>query len=191
MTPHYSNVVSRLLSTSRAHHSREVARWSVTLACLHGADPDQAERAGFFHDVAKEWSPKRLLAYVRRHRMRVPGLKEILTHQRLGLLHGPVSAHWAAREGYVRDAVTCRAMARHTLGHGRMGLLDKILYVADFSSKDRRYVAAGRVRRLAYRDLEAALRLAVAFKLQFLLQRGGFVHPLTVSMWNGLLKGTL
>jgi HD superfamily phosphohydrolase YqeK len=69
-----------------------------------------------------------------------------------------------------------------------MTLLDKILYVADFSSPDRRYPEAVRVRRMARRDLEGALRAAAGFKIQWVVRRGAFLHPATTAMWNLLAK---
>lgn len=188
MNSSFQSLLSPFLSSSRVRHSLLVARWAVTLASLHGSNPDQAERAGVFHDVAKEWGAKRLAAYVRQYRIRVPHVKEILSRGQGGLLHGYVAAHWASRQGFVRDGATRSAMARHTLGHFRMNLLDKILYVADFSSPDRRYPAAARVRRMARHDLDGALRAAVSYKIQWVLHGGGFVHPTTVSMWNALTK---
>jgi nicotinate-nucleotide adenylyltransferase len=176
--------IVRALSPRRALHSQRVARWASELALRHGADPALAERAGLLHDLAKEWPPARLAAYVRRHKIPVPGFTAILTHRQGGLLHGYVSAHLAKRKGFVRDRPTLQAMARHTLGHPRMELLDKIIYVADFSSPDRRYAEAAHVRRLARRDLDAALRATVSAKIQDVVGRSAFLHPLTVSLWN-------
>ncbi|MBL0058180.1 MAG: bis(5'-nucleosyl)-tetraphosphatase (symmetrical) YqeK [Elusimicrobia bacterium] len=176
------------MSAPRLRHSLSVARWAGELARLHGADPDQAVRAGLLHDWAKEWSPARLRGYVRKHGVSVPGLNLILEHRREGLLHGYVSAHRAGRRGWAGAPATRAAMARHTLGHGRMTLLDKILYVADFSSPDRRTPESVRVRRLARRDLEGALRAAAGYKIQWVVRRGGFLHPATVAMWNALAK---
>lgn len=180
--------VARSLSPRRALHSHAVARWAGALARRYGANPVRAEQAGWLHDLAKEWSSARLVAYVRRHRISVPWLNDMAIRGRGGLLHGYVSAHLARRKGLVRDRPTLRAMARHTLGHRRMGLLDKILYVADFSSPDRRYTDAVRVRRLARRNLDAALRAVVAHKIQEVVGRSAFLHPVTVSLWNAVCK---
>lgn len=180
--------IARSLSPRRARHSQSVARWASALARRHGADPVRAERAGLLHDLAKEWTSTRLAGYVRRHKIPVPGLNAILAHRRGGLLHGYVSAHMAKRKGLVRDRPTLQAMARHTLGHPRMGLLDKILYVADFSSSDRRYAEAAHVRRLARRNLNAALRATVSYKISDIVHRSSFLHLTTIALWNTLCQ---
>lgn len=182
-----SDLANRL-SPRRLAHSKAVARWAVALARIHGADADRAERAGLLHDAAKEWGPNRLVNYVRRHKISVRGLPDIVLHRRGNLLHGDVASHWAKRRGLVSDKETRNAMARHTLGHEHMGLLDKIIYVADFSSPDRRYAEAARVRRLARRDLDAALRAAVGYKIQDVIRRVSFLHPTTIALWNTVCR---
>jgi predicted HD superfamily hydrolase involved in NAD metabolism len=174
------------LSPARWRHTLSVARWARALAGRHGADARRAYTAGLVHDCAKEWSPARLRAAVAGRRLRVPGRAFILRHRQTGLFHAHVSA-WEARRAFgVRDGAVLSAVARHTLGAGRMSRLDKVLYVADFSSPDRRYAAAAEVRRLARRDLDAALRAAVRHKMDHVLRTGRALHPQTVSLWNGL-----
>jgi predicted HD superfamily hydrolase involved in NAD metabolism len=176
----------RSLSPYRRRHVESVARWARELARRHGADPGKAYLAGKLHDAAKEWTGKKLESLVRRENIRVPGLEFIVAQGRRGLLHAHVSA-WVARETFgVGDREILRAIARHTLGARRMGLLDKVIYVADFSSPDRRYAEARRVRRLARRDLDAAVREAARCKIQFVLEAARPVHPATVAMWNAL-----
>jgi predicted HD superfamily hydrolase involved in NAD metabolism len=181
--------LARSLSPRRIRHSHAVSRWAGQLARLHGVNPVRAERAGLLHDLAKEWTSARLVRYVQRNKIPVPGLEEIVALGQGGLLHGYVSADLAKRRGFVRDRQTLKAMARHTLGHRRMGPLDRVLYVADFSSSDRRYAEAARVRRLARRDLTAALRAAVSYKIMDIVGRSAFLHPSTVGLWNAACKG--
>lgn len=180
-------ILRKLLSPARYRHTRAVADWAEALARRHGADPARARRAGLWHDALKGWSRRQLLAYARRHGIRGPGLP--LTRETARLWHGPAAAHWARRRGWVTDAETARAMARHTTGASRLGRLDKILFVADFSSADRRYPEARRVRRLALRDLDGALRETLKVKMIDVLCSGGAVPPPTLRLWNSLCEG--
>jgi HD superfamily phosphohydrolase YqeK len=59
--------------------------------------------------------------------------------------------------------------------------------VADFSSRDRRYAEAARVRRLARRDLNAAAREALRCKLAHVLARGVPLLSPAVRCWNDLV----
>jgi nicotinate-nucleotide adenylyltransferase len=170
------------LSARRVRHSVAVAAWAAALARRYGADPARAERAGLYHDLAKEWSCDRLAAYAKKRGLRVSGLSDAAVSKNRGLWHGVVSAHLAYRRGWVTDRETYNAMARHTTGHDRMGRLDKILYVADFSSPDRSWPESARVRRVALQNLDRAFRLTVFYKSREVLQRGGTLPPHAVRI---------
>lgn len=186
LSPAELKTLRRLLTPERRRHSAAVASWARELACLHGADPAKAERAGWWHDVAKNWTPARLRAFARRKGIPIPwGNRRSLDP----LLHGPVGARWSRDHGLLPDAECAAAVERHTAGAARMGVLDKILYVADFSSPDRRYLDARRVRRLARTDLDGALRAALRAKLLHLLERGRILMQTSVDLWNTMAVG--
>lgn len=174
----------RSLSGHRFRHTLSVARWAEALSRRHGEDPGRARLAGLLHDCAKEMPALRLSTIVRLHRLPVPGKNFILKHRRYDLFHAHVSA-WVARTSFgVRDRAVLSAIAKHTLGDERMSRLDKVLYVADFSAPQRSYAAAARVRKIARKDLDAALREAARCKLLDVLERGKDLHPMTVKLWN-------
>jgi nicotinate-nucleotide adenylyltransferase len=185
LPPPQAFALRRLLTGERWRHSEAVALWARALAQRHGVDPERAERAGWWHDVAKNWSPGRLRDYARRKKIPIPwgGAKALDP-----LLHGPVGARWARDRGFLTDPAALAAIARHTVGARRMSRLDKILYVADFSSPDRRYPEAARVRRWAVKDLDRALREALRAKLLHTLERGRIVMHTSVGLWNQLLS---
>ncbi len=178
--------LKKTLSPARYRHTLAVARWAEDLARRHGEDPVRARRAGLLHDLAKEMPGPALTRYVRTHRVAVPGAAEIHRRKAPALFHAHVSAHRAARDWGEKDRGVLSAIARHTLGHPRLSRLDQILYVADFSSPDRSYGAARAVRRLARRDLAAALRETVRKKIEHVVSTGRFLHPETVRLWNAL-----
>lgn len=187
LSPAGARALRRFLTGERWRHSEAVALWARDLAQRHGVDPVRAERAGWWHDVAKNWSPGRLRAYARREKIPIPwgGAKELDP-----LLHGPVGARWARERGFLTDPAALAAIARHTVGARRMSHLDKILYVADFSSPDRRYPEAARVRRWAVADLDRALREALRVKLLHALERGRMLMHTSVGLWNQLSSGS-
>jgi predicted HD superfamily hydrolase involved in NAD metabolism len=174
----------KALSPHRFRHTLSVARWAEALARLHRESPAKARLAGLLHDCAKEVPGPEQAALVEKWRLPVPGKAFILKTGHLGLLHAHVSAARAAREFGVKDRAVLSAVAAHTLGADGMSRLDRILYVADFSAPGRSYPEASVVRRLARRDLDAAFREVIRWKLQYVLKAGGAIHPLTVKLWN-------
>ena len=117
--------------------------------------------------------------------MPAPSRAALLRREPL-LLHAYVSADIAERELGVRDLEVLDAVRRHTLGAPRMTPLDRVLYVADACSLDRAHAGAPEARRLAFEDLDEALKRCVADKLRHALGRGAWLHPTTLSLWNSL-----
>jgi len=178
-------VLTKELSPKRRAHVRAVALWAKELAVIHGAGPKQAYRAGLLHDLAKEWSDARLWKVLERRS--IPGLAETQQKGSLGLFHGRVSADYAQSLGFITDRLTLNAMARHTLGHPQMSLLDKVVMVADYCSPDRRYREATPLRTLARHNLNGALKKVVQGKMEEALKKGISLHPQTVALWNSLV----
>jgi predicted HD superfamily hydrolase involved in NAD metabolism len=179
-----SGRLASVLSRRRFRHVLSVARWARALAERQGEDPDRAHWAGLLHDCGKEIPGPAQARLVEKWRLPVPDKKFILDAGHLGLFHAHVSAALAEREYGMKDKAVLSAIRSHTLGAEKMSRLDRVLYVADFSSPDRRYAAAARVRRLARKDLDLAFREVLRWKLRYVLDAGAAVHPLTIRLWN-------
>lgn len=181
-------MVTRLrttLSPSRYAHTLNVAALAESLARRWGADPVKARLAGLLHDAGRRYPPHELARYARQRRLAVPERAIILTLAPM-LLHAYVSADIARREFGVTDAETLNAIRHHTLGSRRLGLLDRILYVADACAIDRTHPTSAATRALAFDDLDAALKRCIADKLLHAVSRDAWLHPLTVNLWNSL-----
>ena len=104
------------------------------------------------------------------------------------LLHSYASA-WIARHLFdVRNKEILQAITEHTLGSLHMSTLSKILFVADISSKDRKYKDAFVIRNLALQDLDKALLYAANRKLLFTIDSQKWLCPLGIDLWNHLIK---
>ncbi|MBI2789318.1 MAG: bis(5'-nucleosyl)-tetraphosphatase (symmetrical) YqeK [Elusimicrobia bacterium] len=181
-------MVARLrttLSPSRFEHTLNVASLAESLARRWGADPVKARLAGLLHDAGRRYPPNELARYARQRRLAVPERAIILDLAPM-LLHAYVSADLARREFGVTDPEILNAVRRHTLGDRRLGLLDKILYVADACAIDRTHATSAATRALAFDDLDAALKRCIADKLLHAVSRDAWLHPLTVRLWNSL-----
>lgn len=177
----------RSLSLNRYQHCVAVGQLAAALAKRHGWDEQMAYRAGLLHDCVKEWSPAKLKAYVKKFHVRVPDFR-FIEKNGPNLLHAYVGAHWARRQGWLRNREALTAIASHTLGRRGMNRADMILFVADFASKDRVYRSARKARLLAFKDLRAAYRLAASKKIKWNLSSNKPVHPHTIKVWNSLVS---
>ena len=84
----------------------------------------------------------------------------------------------------VTDLEVLTAVRYHTTGRAGMSLLEKVIFVADFTSADRDYPGVDRMRKKADADLDAAILEGTAFTIGELLDGGWAVHPDTVNLYN-------
>ena len=173
-----------LLDAYRYSHSLSVAKLAAELAARHGADTIAAARAALLHDCAKSLPPARMAAYAAKRLARAE-LALFQKHARC-LLHAAAGAELAGAVFGVKDAEVLAAIKRHALGEPAMSLLDKVVYVADIASKDRHFPGTAQLRKQAFADLDAALFSAARIKMQALLQRGRWIAPQGLDLWNAL-----
>lgn len=164
----------------RYAHCVRVARMAENLARVHGADPRKARIAGMLHDLARLYSPERLL---RESTARGLPIDEYGRAHPI-VLHAPLSAGLAREMFGVDDAEVLSAIAKHTLGAGEMTTLDCVLYLADGLEPGRDYAQRAELASLAERDLHEAMRATIASSLRYLTQRHLPIAPQTAAAMN-------
>jgi predicted HD superfamily hydrolase involved in NAD metabolism len=131
-----------------------VARCAEVLARRHGVDPRKARLAGMLHDLARLYSPQRLLAECEARDFAIDAAERrhpVLLHARLGAA--------LARELFgVEDSGVLSAIEKHTTGGATMSPLDCVVYLADSLEPNRSFPERSRLWDLALRDLAGATR---------------------------------
>ena len=175
------------LKTNRYLHSKNVAEMAAALSDIYDVNVESAVKAGILHDAGKGFSGPELIHFCKEHKIKVPFFEDICRLEP-SLLHSYASA-WLAQHLFdVRDKEILSAIAEHTLGSLHMSTLSKILFVADISSKDRKYKDAFVIRNLALQDLDAALLYAANRKLLFTIDSQKWLCPVGIDLWNHLIK---
>jgi nicotinate-nucleotide adenylyltransferase len=173
------------LKPGRFEHSLNVAALADALARRHGEDAAKARLAGLLHDAGRRFPPPLMAEYAVKRRLRVPE-RDLTAALEPMLLHAHISEDLARREFGISDEAVLSAIRKHTLGDPRMSALDKIVYVADACSADRRHPGVAETRALAFGDLDAAFERCLAEKLSHALARRAWLHPLSIALWNTL-----
>ena len=175
------------LKTNRYLHSKNVAEMAAALSDIYDVNVESAVKAGILHDAGKGFSGPELIRFCQEHKIKVPFFEDICRMEP-SLLHSYVSA-WLAQHVFdVHNKDIVAAIAEHTLGSLHMSTLSKILFVADISSKDRKYKDAFVIRNLALQDLDAALLYAANRKLLFTIDSQKWLCPVGIDLWNHLIK---
>ncbi len=173
--------LSYLLKPSRYKHSVGVMETAAKLAERFGYDVKKAQIAGLLHDCAKNLDAQRAAALCEKYQL----TPDEITANAPGLMHQLLGPAHAAAEFCIDDKEILAAIGCHTTGKVGMGLLDKILYLADFIEPYRTpFEGLEQLRKLCEQDLDAAMLFALDLSIGHVLSRGGLIHPDTIHARN-------
>lgn len=194
-------LVEPMLEEKRVPHVRGCREEAKKLALRWGADAEESERAAILHDVTKKMPAEEQLRLCAAYGI-IPGIGREADPARTdegslapgdfarrypGVLHAFSGAAIAwgmfGVSSDVRDAIMW-----HTTGKRDMTLLEKIIWLADYIEPTRTMPGVKKVRRLAYEDLDGALRLAMKNSLDHMKERKMSPHPASLEALNDLKK---
>ena len=158
-----------LLSPHRYAHTLGVMHTACALSMAHSYPMTRAQIAGLLHDCAKYLSNDQLIEIAKKRGLSISSGEEKAPQ----LLHAKVGALFAEEIYGVQDPAVLRAIRLHTTGSPAMGLLDKIIFVADYIEPGRdRAPHLSDVRQLAFYDLDLAVTLILEDTIAFLEASG-------------------
>ncbi len=172
------------LPPKRYTHVLSVRGLALDLAEKHGADLRKVNLAALLHDCAKWMKNSEQYEAAASHGIQ---LDEVERHNP-SLLHALIGVEFAVSRFDVEDPEVLNAIRIHTTGSGKMTLIDKILYVADFAEPKRDHAEADAVRALAYQNLSKAVFEVSRYKIEHLLAKGVLIHPYTIDAYNSALQ---
>ncbi len=140
-------------------HSLSVANHAKKLAKKYNfGNVEKAYYAGLAHDLFKDANEAMMAKYVSHNsEWNLPPAKA---------LHGYYAALWFQNEYLINDKEFIHAIKRHTLADFNMTKLDKIIFLADKISDDRKDPDAKRLRKLAYNNLDLAYKDALTILIK-------------------------
>lgn len=101
------------------------------------------------------------------------------------LLHAKLGACFANELYGVTDPEILSAIIWHTTGCPEMSLLDKIVFIADYMEANRNQAEdLPEVRALAFKDLDACLRLILEDTIAYLAKKKSVTDPMTQKTFD-------
>ena len=164
-------------------HSVNVSKKAVELAKIYSCDEEKAMIAGMLHDITKETPAKEQLKIIAEGGIILDDVEKSSSK-----LWHPISG-----SVYIRDAVgitdsdIINAVRFHTTGRAGMSLLEKIIFVADFTGDERNYDGVDIMREKSMRSLEEAMLYGLQFTIKDLSKRMMTIHPNALACYNELL----
>ena len=177
------DLVKGRLSEKRYQHTLNVKKMAVKLARRYGVNEEKAALAALLHDAAKEIPKEEMKAWMAQY----PQYAEGGESRPIPVWHGVCAAILARTEWGVTDEAVLSAIACHTAGKPGMTKLDKIVYLADMTSKERDWPGVNKLRRLEMKDLDAAMLAALKQTNDFVLSQGKPLDPMSKAAYDDIL----
>lgn len=181
----YLPLLRENLTEKRFLHSLEVSREAVRLAHKFGADPQKAELAGLLHDICKDMEPQRQLQIIKEFGIMMNNVEKGARK----LWHAIAGRAYLERELHVTDTDILNAVRYHTTARAGMSLLEKVIYIADFTSLDRDYDGVDKMREQVEHGMDACMEEALTYSIVELVDSRKCVHPDTVAAYNERMLG--
>lgn len=168
--------LKKSLDKKRYEHTSRVVEEAVALSNTHEIDRDKARTAALLHDAMKN----RSTAFLVRHLESDP-VSQPDAQRPSEVLHGFSAALFSRSEAGIEDEDILNAIRYHTTGRADMSDLEKVVYLADVIEAGRTYEGLEPLRKLAYRDLDGAMLMALEMSLSHLVEKGKTIDPDTIS----------
>lgn len=176
----YEELIGKRMKAARFKHSKNVAKEAVRLAKKYGADVEKAEIAGILHDATKETPDEEQLRLIQRAGIQLTSLEASSRK----LWHAISGAAFVKVELGIHDEEILNAIRYHTTGRAGMSLLEKVIFIADFTSAERDYEGVDRMRKAADKSLEEAMLEGISFTIADLAERKLTIAPDTFMAYN-------
>ena len=177
-----NSYIDKNLSEKRRAHVYGVVETAKKLAEKYGCDINKAETAALFHDMFRSTPVEVLNMYIRQL-----GLDDTYLNN-ANLAHGPIAAVIMNRDYGIDDQEVLNAVKYHTTGRTGMSTLEKVIYLADAIEPGRNYPDVDKVRKLAEISLEKACLFSMEHSINYIRERGLFLHEDTIKARDYLLE---
>ena len=163
-------IVIRLLNPNRVNHVLGCRDTAVKMAAHWGENVVDAARAGILHDITKALDGPLQLTLCEAYGK----ILSDFSRKYPKTLHA-LTGSLVAEKIFGENEAVVTAICHHTTGRANMGLLEKIIYVADYMEPCRDFPGVEKLREFAYSDIDAALKLGLEMTLEHLARQGNEV----------------
>lgn len=176
----YKSILRERLNENRYYHSLCVADEAKRLAEKYGGDIEKCYLAGLLHDITKNSTEEEHLQIFSNFGIILSDIERNAEK----LWHAMSGSAYIENILKINDLEILDAIRYHTTAKAGMSLTAKILYLADFTSKDRNYPDVNIIRALVDKSLNEAFLYALKYSIIDLTENSRAIHPDTVNAFN-------
>ncbi|HCA04288.1 MAG TPA: phosphohydrolase [Ruminococcaceae bacterium] len=176
----YKSIIRKMMGDYRYEHSVNVAKEAVELAKIYGADIEKAYTAGILHDITKEIPKDEQLKIISDGGIILDDVQKNAPK----LWHSISGSVYIQTNLGINDSDIINAVRYHTTGRANMSLLEKIIYIADYTAKGREYNGVEIMREKSRKSLEEAMIFSFQYTFENLSSKEIAIHPDEVHAYN-------
>lgn len=176
----FKEILRERLNDHRYYHSLCVADEAKRLAHLYGGDAEKCYLAGLLHDITKNSDRQEHLHFFETFGIMLSDVEKNAEK----LWHAMSGSGYLKNILKIDDEEILDAVRYHTTAKANMSLTAKILYLADFTSRDRDYPDVNVIRALVDKSLDEAFIYALKYSIIDLTEQSRAIHPDTVEAFN-------
>lgn len=178
--------LKKILSKERYQHSRQVSSLAEKISDYYHIPSEKAKLLGLIHDCAKDYSQEELKGLMKKYHIYLDEVEEHIP----GIWHAYVGAEIARNQFKVNDPEMLDAIRYHSTASGKLGLLGKIIYIADKIEPGRQLEHVDRARILVWQDIDSAMLELLNQEVNLLISKNLVIHPVTIQARNEILIRT-
>lgn len=179
------NDVKNMLSEKRFIHTEGVIERAIQYALVYGVDVEKAKFAALAHDIAKEIPKEESYRLLKEYGIELNEIEQ----RNSKTIHSKLGASIAKNKYGLSDDIV-DAIKYHTTGRPNMTMLEKIIYLADTTEKNRKYdskhddLTLEELVNLIKEDIDKGLDYVLTWTLKSILDRNMPIHLNTVEAYN-------
>ena len=179
-TEEIKDILKIRLSKKRYTHSLNVADAADRLAEKFGGDRKKCFLAGLIHDICKEIPTEEQLRMGKSCIVPLSPVEEKIP----ALYHAAAGSWYCEHVLHIADEDILRAVRFHTAARAGLSRTEEIIYLADLISEDRSYKDVGKMRKLAFDNLQRAMLEAICFSVSDVISKGSLIPESTAQAYN-------
>lgn len=183
----YKMAVEKLKNTvseKRYIHSLNVAETAENLAKAHGVDLLKAKIAGVLHDITKEYTPVQHMELMCKYGV-TPGDVRIFDPN---VFHGFTGSIYIENVLNIDDKEILNAVKHHIVGCARMTTFEKIIFMADCTSKERKFEGVDKLRELSYNNINKAMLEKLKMNIsKYSFEINQRINPYAYEAYNDII----
>lgn len=175
--------LSSYLKVERYNHVLAVNDLAIKLAKAYKLDVQKVSISALLHDCAKNMSLEETIKYIKNKKIKIKYLDFIIEYLPQ-VLHSYIGADIANKYFKIRDKEIINSIKNHTIGRVKMSNYEKVIFIADALSLDRKYKKSFISKKIMFTDLDRTFKLVLQNKIKYVVSTFRVLHPDIITIWN-------